>query len=139
MKSEALKRTETTPYRTFEDLDAYKAARAFRKMMYAVARKLPEVEKFGLVRFHFLDQIKFCLQARGSLEELLDDVNVCEDEQYLPDAEIEGLKQEGWRVHKVLNGYIRFLRSRIPEAPPRVREDADDHDWIDISAKGESA
>ena len=37
----------------------------------------------GHGRFHFLDQIKFMLQARGSLEELIDDLNVCEDEQYL--------------------------------------------------------
>ena len=29
------------------------------------------------------------LQSRGSLEELLDDLNVCEDEEYLPIQEIE--------------------------------------------------
>jgi 23S rRNA-intervening sequence protein len=77
-------------YKTFEDLDAHKAAREFRKKMYGVARRLPDFEKFVLAdqirraalsltnniaeghgRFHFLDQIKFMLQARGSLEELL--------------------------------------------------------------------
>ena len=128
-------------YQTFEDLDAYKTAREFRKAMYAVARKLPDSEKFGLVsqvrraavsltnniaeghgRFHYLDQIKFMLQARGSLEELLDDLNVCQDEGYLPSADIILLKEQGWRVHKVLNGYIRFLRSRKPEGPSRVAE-----------------
>ena len=36
-------------YQTFEDLDAYKIAREFRKAMYGVARRLPESEKFGLV------------------------------------------------------------------------------------------
>src|ERR1700704_4542270 len=90
-------------YHTFEDLDAYKVAREFRKGMYGVARRVQESEKFGLVsqvrraavsltnniaeghgRFHYLDQIKFMLQARGSLEELLDDLNVCQDEDYLP-------------------------------------------------------
>ncbi len=109
--------------------------------MYRVAKQLPDTEKFGLAsqirraavsltsniaeghgRFHFLDQIKFILQARGSLEELLDDLNVCEDESYLPIAEIDKLKQEGWRVHKLINGYIRFLRSRSTGETSRVQE-----------------
>ena len=128
-------------YQTFEDLEVYQVAREFRKAMYRVAKRLPEEEKFGLAsqvrraavsltnniaegqgRFHFLEQIKFMLQARGSLEELLDDLNVCEDEQYLPLAEIEKLKQDGWRVHKLINGYIRFLRTRITEGSSRVQE-----------------
>lgn len=118
-------------FRTFEDLEAYQVAREFRKAMYGVNRRLPGFEKFGLAsqirraavsltnniaeghgRFHYLEQIKFTLQARGSPEELLDDLNVCADENYLPPAEVEGLKQQGWRVHQLLNGYIRYLRDR---------------------------
>src|SRR5712691_9390774 len=125
------KENEAKHYQTFEDLEVYQVAREFRKAMYRVAKRLPEEEKFGLVsqvrraavsltnniaeghgRFHFLEQIKFMLQARGSLEELLDDLNVCTDENYLPFEEVEKLKSEGWRVHKLLNGYIRFLRGR---------------------------
>jgi four helix bundle protein len=96
-----MKRTEIEAkhYQTFEDLEVYQVAREFRKAMYRVAKQLPDTEKFGLAsqvrraavsltnniaeghgRFHFLEQIKFMLQARGSLEELLDDLNVCEDE-----------------------------------------------------------
>jgi four helix bundle protein len=123
-------------YQTFEDLDAYKSAREFRKAMYAVTRRLPDFEKFELAsqirraavsltnniaeghgRFHYLDQIKFMLQSRGSLEELQDDLNVCEDEQYLPLPEIAKLKDESWRVHKILNGYIRYLRGRKANEP----------------------
>src|SRR5215216_738243 len=92
---------EVKHYQTFEDLEVYQVARGFRKAMYRVAKRLPEEEKFALVsqirraavsltnniaeghgRFHFLEQIKFMLQARGSLEELFDDLNVCEDETY---------------------------------------------------------
>jgi four helix bundle protein len=131
-----MKRTEAEAkhYQTFEDLEVYQVAREFRKAVYRVAKRLPEEEKFGLAsqirraavsltnniaeghgRFHFLEQIKFMRQARGSLEELLDDLNVCEDEAYLAAQESETLKQEGWRVHKLINGYIRFLRSVPPE------------------------
>ena len=133
-------------YQTFEDLEAYQVAREFRKAMYRVAKQFPDTGKFGLVsqirraavsltnniaeghgRYHFPDQLKFCLQARGSLEELLDDINVGEDEQYLSPAEADQLKQQGWRVHKILNGYIRFLRTRLAEASPRVREHIGDY------------
>src|SRR6266404_1279591 len=103
-------------YRTFEDLEVYQVAREFRKSMYQVNRRLPSFEKFelgsqirraavsltnniaeGHGRFHYLEQIKFCLNSRGSLEELIDDLNVCQDESYLPGADIEALKQQGWR------------------------------------------
>lgn len=128
-------------YQTFEDLDVYQVAREFRKAMYRAGRRLPDFEKFALAdqirrasvsltnniaeghgRFHFLDQIKFILQARGSLEELVDDLNVCEDEEYLPNSEIESLKSEAWRVHKLINGYIRFLRTRHAGQSTRIQE-----------------
>ena len=128
-------------YQTFEDLDAYKVAREFRKGMYSAAKRLPDSEKFGLVsqvrraavsltnniaeghgRFHYLDQIKFMLQARGSLEELLGDLNVCHDEGYLPPGDISLLREQGWRAHRVLNGYVRFLRRRTQGDSSRVAE-----------------
>jgi four helix bundle protein len=151
----AMKRTEdeAKPYQTFEDLEVYQVAREFRKAMYRVAKRLPQEEKFGLTsqirsaavsltnniaeghgRFHFLEQIKFMLQSRGSLEELLDDLNVCADEGYLSIEEIESVRQEGWRVHKLINGYIRFLRGRVSGDSPRVQEAADDDDIEDVFA-----
>src|SRR5438874_11086285 len=120
-----MERTEnkSNHYHTCEDLEVYQVAREFRKTMYRVARRLPEEEKFALAsqirraavsvtnniaeshgRFHFLEQIKFMLQSRGSLEELLDDLNVCTDENYLPEDQIQKLKPDGWRVHKLING-----------------------------------
>lgn len=66
----------------------------------------------GHGRYHYLDQVKFLLQARGSPEELIDDLNVCFDEQYLPPDECTQLRQMGWRVHSVINGYGRYLRQR---------------------------
>ena len=129
------------PFRTLEDLEVYQLAREFRIAMYAVGRRLPDFEKFGLTsqlrraalsltnniaeghgRYHFLDQLKFLLQARGSLEELIDDLNVCFDEKYLPPADIESLKQLGWRVHNVINGYGRYLRRRKAAEKSELKE-----------------
>ena len=116
---------------TFEDLEVYQVAREFRKIMYRVTRGLPDIEKFGLAsqirraavsltnniaeghgRFHFLEQIKFTFHSRGSLEELIDDLNLCDDEQYLAIEEIASLKQRGWRLRQLIDGYIRYLRQQ---------------------------
>jgi four helix bundle protein len=130
-------------FQTFEDLETYRAARQFRRAMYEVSRKLPAFEKFELAsqirraavsltnniaeghgRWHFLDHIKFVLQARGSLQELIDDLNVCEDEKYLPPPEITELKQSGWQVLKLMNGYLRYLRDSSAGQSRTVREAA---------------
>src|SRR3989440_6377309 len=98
---------------TFEDLEVYQVAREFRKAMYRVAKQLPDIEKFGLAgqirraalsltnsiaeghgRWHYLDQIKFTLQSRGSLEELIDDLNVCEDEEYVATEDVGTLNNK---------------------------------------------
>jgi four helix bundle protein len=131
----------TKPFKTFEDLEAYQVAREFRKAMYGVTRRLPSFEKFELAsqirrasvsltnniaeghgRYHYLEQIKFSLQARGSLEELIDDLNVCFDESYLPPGDVDDLKQQGWRVYQLLNGYIRYLRDRKAGASLALHE-----------------
>ena len=132
---------------TFEDLDVYKVAREFRKQMYRVAKALPEIEKFALAnqirraavsltnniaeghgRFHYLDQVKFTLQSRGSLEELIDDLNICEDQEYCSEAEIASLKKEGWRLRQLIDGYIRYLRAqKDPEHVLSAREDAEEY------------
>ena len=133
----------TRHFQTFEDLEVHKAAREFRNAMYGVSRRLPEFEKFELAsqirraavsltnniaeghgRFHYLDQIKFMLQARGSLQELIDDLNVSVDQGYLPATEIELLKQQGWNVSKILNGYLRWLRDRKTGQTLGIKEDS---------------
>ena len=150
--------TATGVFKTFEDLEVYQLAREFRKVMYAVGRRLPDSEKFELARqirsatvsltnniaeghgrYHYLDQLKFLLQARGSLEEMLDDLNVCLDENYLPTDECGRLKQEGWRVHTVINGYARYLRQRkasesgvMHEASQVYRAAPDDDPFADL-------
>ncbi|MFZ0915462.1 MAG: four helix bundle protein [Candidatus Udaeobacter sp.] len=137
-------------YRTFEDLEVYQVAREFRKAMYRANRQLPSFEKFELAsqirraavsltnniaeghgRFHYFEQLKFCLNARGSLEELIDDLNVCEAESYLTSDEINSLKQQAWRVHQVLAGYMRWLRERKQGAALALHEDSPAYGWTD--------
>jgi len=136
---------QRSQFRTFEDLQVYKSAREFRKKMYGTARRLPALEKFGLAsqirraavsltnniaeghgRYHFADQVRFFLGSRGSLRELVDDLNVCDDEKYLENDEVAGLKEKAWRVLGLINGYLRYLRDRKAEDHSTVREGNDD-------------
>ncbi|HET6886997.1 MAG TPA: four helix bundle protein [Candidatus Udaeobacter sp.] len=140
---------QDTTFRTFEDLEVYKKAREFRKRMYEAARKLPDFEKYelgrqirraavsstnniaeGHGRYHYLDEIKFQVQSRGSLVELLDDLNICQDEDYLSVAEIVELKKQAKEVQCLINRYIRFLRSRKSGASLAVRK-SDDEGLVD--------
>src|SRR5438552_4218518 len=126
-------KAEASPekFQTFEDLEVYKAAREFRKAMYVVTRRLPDFEKYDLAsqirrasvsltnnmaeghgRYHYPDQIRFFLHSRGSLEELVDDLNVCLGERYLSSEEVAKLKEQARGVLILINGYLRYLRSR---------------------------
>jgi len=121
-------------YRSFEDLEVYKAAREYRKKIYQLIKELPEEEKYNLAgqmrraalsltnniaeghgRYHFQENIQFCRVSRGSLMELIDDLNVCIDEKYFSIDYLEELKEEGYRVNKMLNGYIAYLKKRRDE------------------------
>jgi len=132
-------------FRTFEDLEVYRKARQFRKAMYGVTRKLPDFEKYELAsqirrasvsltnniaeghgRYHYLEQLKFLFQARGSLQELIDDLNVCEDEQYLPKSEVVYLKNQAKEVQRLISGYARYLRDRKFGSSLRVNETDDE-------------
>jgi four helix bundle protein len=121
-------------YRSFEDLEVYKAAREYRKKIYQLIKELPKEEKYNLAgqmrraalsltnniaeghgRYHFQENIQFCRVSRGSLMELIDDLNVCIDEKYFSIDYLEELKEEGYRVNKMLNGYIAYLKKRRDE------------------------
>ena len=121
-------------FKTFEDLEVYQMAREYRKKIYCLIKELPSEEKYALGlqmrkasisvtnniaeghgRFHFQENMQFCRHSRGSLEELIDDLNICKDEEYIKHEYLDQLKQEGFQLLRKLNGYIKYLRSRKDE------------------------
>jgi hypothetical protein len=48
-------------------------------------------------------------------------------------TDIQELRQEGWEVHRLIGGYIRFLRSRLDKDPSRMNE-MPLRDYVDDSA-----
>lgn len=84
--------------KTFEDLACYQKARKFRKLISNFGKTLPKQEEYrlkdqiirssrsvtaniaeGFGRHHHQENAQFCRQARGSLTESLDHLNVALD------------------------------------------------------------
>jgi four helix bundle protein len=116
-----------TLYR-LDDFELYQKAREFRKKVYKVIRKLPPEEKYALElqmrkaaisitnniaeghgRWHYQENIQFCRISRGSVEEIIDDFNICIDENYCPGVDFNRLKEEAYDFIKRINGYIAYL------------------------------
>ena len=117
---------------SFEKLEVYNLAREYRKKIYKLTYRLPKEEKYNLInqirraavsltnniaeghgRYHYQENIQFLRQSRGSLEELLDDLNICIDENYIDKNYVDELKEEGYILLKKLNGYIKYLRNKV--------------------------
>jgi len=128
-------------FKTFQELEVWQAARDLRRKIYTLTKELPENEKYNLVsqmqraalsltnniaeghgRYGYQENIQFLRQARGSLEELLDDLTLCADENYRPAVELIVMENEIGRVRGLLNGYIRYLKERKQSAPSTLRE-----------------
>ena len=114
---------------TFEDLEAYKLARAFRARISAFAKTLPKEELYklkdqivrssrsvtaniaeGFGRHHHQENSQFCRNSRGSLTETLDHLNCALDEEYLSEEDYNSLRSDLQHTWKVLNGYIAYLQ-----------------------------
>jgi len=132
---------ESDGFKTFKDLVVWQEARELRRQLYVLAKRLPDCERFnaanqirraalsvtnniaeGHGRYHYQENIQFLRQSRGSLEELMDDLTLCEDEQYAPLADLNLLTEQAIRVRRLLNAYIRYLKERKATPPSIVRE-----------------
>ncbi len=116
--------------RSFEDLECWKAAREVRVFVArTVVPRLPKEEKFrlsaqmldaarsvtaniaeGYGRFHYLDNAKFCSNARGSCCETLDHLITAHDEGLIDDDVLVEGRSKVSRALKVLNGYMNYLK-----------------------------
>lgn len=117
--------------RSFEDLECWKACRRLRLFIAKqVVPVLPSEEKFRLVdqllraarsttanvaegygRYHHLENVKFCSNARGSCYETLDHlITACDEGLITSEMGAEARRITNEAV-KLINGYIRYLRS----------------------------
>jgi four helix bundle protein len=116
--------------RSFEDLDCWKAGRELRIFVHReVLPGLPKDERYrigdqmlraarsitaniaeGYGRFHYLDNSKFCSNARGSCTEVLDHLITACDEGMISAESLASGREKVDRTLRVLNGYIAYLK-----------------------------
>jgi len=119
-------------YKTFEDIKAWQLGRSFRYKMYRISEKFPKHELYclasqirraalsitlniaeGFGRYTYKENANFCIQSRGSTNEVLDCLIIALDEKYISEQEFNTLYNEGRNVEHATNGYISFLRGQM--------------------------
>jgi four helix bundle protein len=137
---------------SFETLKVWQKAHAF---MVEIHRQLlpsiPKEEKYGLSdqirrssksiganiaegngRFYYMDNVRFCYNARGSLDETINhlkaslDLGFCEKDLY------DKLREQAEEIRRMLNGYITWLKTqktgaKEPGANLNIRETQADY------------
>ncbi len=68
----------------------------------------------GHGRWHYQENIHYCRISRGSVAELIDDFNTCQDEGYGDQDQAEQLKVEAYDLIRRINGYLAYLRRTKP-------------------------
>ena len=95
---------------SFTELETWKQARKIRNIVSALVKRFPSEEKFRLTdqiircsrsignniaeghgRFHYQDNIRFCIIARGSLSETLDHMIVALDEELITEEFLKSI------------------------------------------------
>ena len=119
-------------YRSFESLDAWKKARELMLFIHQeIVPRMPAEEKWDLTaqirrssksvganiaeghgRFYFLDNVRFCYNARGSLAETIHHLSDARDLGYISPKNYQQARDLADSAFRLLNGYIGYLKSR---------------------------
>ena len=125
------KEERNNKYNDFRDLEVWQKCKELRQNIWGLCKQFPKEEKYrlsdqmirasrsstaciaeGYGRFHFQENIQFCRQARGSLYELIDHVDVALDCNYMEVNSFESLINQIKTAIRILNGYIKYLKQR---------------------------
>jgi len=121
---------------SFKDLECWQAARELRKFVaLSVVRRLAGDERYrigdqmlraarsitanvaeGYGRYHYLDNSKFCSNARGSCYEVLDHLITANDEGLIADDVLALGRTKVTVALRLINGYMAYLRRATHEA-----------------------
>lgn len=118
----------------FTDLECWKKSRELRNEISALTKTFRPDEKYRLSdqiirssrsignniaeghgRFHYIDSIKFFINARGSASETIDHLYVALDEGYIERETFDRLRELCESCSRLINGYINYLRQQKAE------------------------
>ena len=115
--------------RNFTDLIVWQKSHQLMLDVYKFTDLLPKEEKYnrisqlkrsssslpaniaeGFGRYHYQENIQFCRQARGSLEETVNHIIAARDLEQAPKAECNALLKQCEEVRILLNSYIKSIK-----------------------------
>jgi len=116
---------------SFTELEVWKQSRKIRNWISDLVKSFPAEEKYRLTdqiirasrsignnlaeghgRFHYQDNIRFCVLARGSLSETLDHMIIAVDEKIIETETMQIFQTEYELCLKLINGYILYLKTK---------------------------
>jgi four helix bundle protein len=74
------------------------------------ATSIPANIAEGHGRYYYQDNVRFCYNARGSLEETLSHIYFCLQVRYISEELYQEFEQVGEKLTQLLNGYINYLK-----------------------------
>jgi len=114
-----------------KETTVYKKAFELAMEIFRISKSFPPEEKYRLTdqlirssrsvtsniaeghgRYTYKDQIRFCIQARGSLSETLNHLIDAYDCKYISIEKLKEFERKIEEVGKLLNGYITWLREQ---------------------------
>ncbi|MDP2995124.1 MAG: four helix bundle protein [Anaerolineales bacterium] len=116
--------------KNLESLETWRKSQEFALRVYReLIPLLPAEEKWGLCqqlrrsatsvpaniaeghgRYYYQNNVRFCYNARGSLEETLSHISFCHQVKYIPENLYLEFEQDGEKLSQLLNGYINYLK-----------------------------
>ncbi len=125
------KQKDKGSFRSFEELECWKACRKVRQFISKLVKSYPNDERYRIVddmirasrstthniaegfgRFHYQENIQFCRVSRGSLYELKDQLICSLDDGFIKSEEYrEGIGLIDKAI-ALVNGYLDYLGRR---------------------------
>src|SRR5512134_773169 len=97
-----------------------------RRSVQSISANIAE----GYGRFYYQDNVRFCYNARGSLEETLSHLTFAFEMKFISETIYKEFEKEGEEIDKMLNGYVGYLKkskqgANEPGASHSIREDSE--------------
>jgi four helix bundle protein len=118
-------------YGDFRDLEVWQLCKEIRQEIWKLIKTFPEEEKYRLAnqmirssrsatdciaegygRYHYQENIQFCRQSRGSLFELMNQMDTALECEYTDEGYFDRMIGKIKKAIHVLNGYVKYLKNR---------------------------
>jgi len=115
-----------------EDLDAWKESTILCEMIYQVTNTLPESEKYtltkhlrassrgiaaniaeGFGRYYYKENLRFYGIAKGCLNEVKSDINICFQIKYINQEKFDEIIYQINKTESILNGLMSNVLKRL--------------------------